>query len=227
MEFISSGNGAGIIALDKAVRMIRTKESGCCLVGAIESYIDSETIAWLESQGRLHGAGLFNNAWGFVPGEAGGFCVVVSEDTVEKESIVPDAEVLDISIMIEEGIDNQDGQYTGEAMTLAMRKILESPERENEKIGYIICDMNGEIWRAREYGLAISRLNTFFSDPSTFIAPADCWGDVGAASGALFIGLASSAWKRGYAEGPMALIITSSYGGEKACALLKDATKNH
>ena len=45
------------------------------------------------------------------------------------------------------------------------------------------CDMNGEPYRADEYGFACLSYQGVSSSPaSDFIAPADCWGDVSAAS---------------------------------------------
>ena len=75
--------------------------------------------------------------------------------------------------------------------------------------------MNGEPYRADEFGFATVRAGGLFRDPSAFTAPADCWGDVGAASGPLFLVLADAATRKGYAPGPALAAFTSSESGEQ------------
>jgi 3-oxoacyl-[acyl-carrier-protein] synthase-1 len=52
------------------------------------------------------------------------------------------------------------------------------------------------------------------------VTPADCWGDIGAASGPLFANLAVAAGLRGYAKGPRTLIWASSERGDRAAAVV-------
>ena len=85
----------------------------------------------------------------------------------------------------------------------------------------MICDQNGEAYRADELGFMLVRLSERFRGGSDFLAPADCWGDVGAASVPLFVILAAAAAERGYARGPHYLVWASSEGGERGAALLR------
>jgi 3-oxoacyl-[acyl-carrier-protein] synthase-1 len=85
----------------------------------------------------------------------------------------------------------------------------------------MICDQNGEAYRADELAFMLVRLSERFTDGSDFEAPADCWGDVGAASGPLFVVLAAAAAERGYARGPHYVLWTSSESGERGAALLQ------
>ena len=87
------------------------------------------------------------------------------------------------------------------------------------KADHMYCDMNGEPYRADEFGFATIRAGGLFRDPSAFTAPADCWGDVGAASGPLFLILAEAAIRKGYAPGPVLAAFTSSESGER-CGFL-------
>jgi 3-oxoacyl-[acyl-carrier-protein] synthase-1 len=80
--------------------------------------------------------------------------------------------------------------------------------------------MNGEPYRADEYGFTVARTSERFVDAADFLAPADCWGDVGAASGPLYLGLAAAAGRRRYSQGPYWLAWTSSESGERCAALL-------
>jgi 3-oxoacyl-[acyl-carrier-protein] synthase-1 len=90
----------------------------------------------------------------------------------------------------------------------------------SDPVDRIICDMNGERYRANEYGFAVLRNPGRFKDAADFETPADCWGDVGAASGPLFVSLVTEAEARGYSKGPLSLIWASSENGTRAAALL-------
>ena len=82
-------------------------------------------------------------------------------------------------------------------------------------------DINGERYRAEEWGLAILRTATWFRDPAGYIAPASQWGDLGAATGTALAMLAAAAWKRGYARGPLAMLIAGSEAGLRAAVVLE------
>ena len=62
------------------------------------------------------------------------------------------------------------------------------------------CDMNGEPPGGRVWFL-ISRTREHFVAASEFVSPADCWGDVGAASAPLLIALACIAGAKDYSKG--------------------------
>jgi 3-oxoacyl-[acyl-carrier-protein] synthase-1 len=61
---------------------------------------------------------------------------------------------------------------------------------------------------------------------SDFVAPADCWGDVSAASAPLCLALSVIASSKGYANGQYALLWTSSESGERGAALLLTVAAN-
>ena len=108
----------------------------------------------------------------------------------------------------------------GEGLTKVVQRVLGFMP-EGAKVDTILCDQNGEAYRADEFGFTLARTAERFVDPSDFGAPADCWGDVGAASGPLFVVLAAMAAKKGYAKGPRTLLWTSSEGGERSAVLFE------
>jgi 3-oxoacyl-[acyl-carrier-protein] synthase-1 len=108
----------------------------------------------------------------------------------------------------------------GRGLTTAFREVVTALP-EQTKIDHIICDMNGEPYRADEYGFTIVRTSQHFLDAGSFLSPADCWGDVGAASGPLFLALAVAANSKGYSPGPCVLLWASSEGGERSAVLVQ------
>ncbi|PRP93614.1 hypothetical protein [Enhygromyxa salina] len=88
-----------------------------------------------------------------------------------------------------------------------------------EAAGMIFSDINGERYRSEEWGFVALRAPEAFGS-SSYEAPVDCWGDVGAASGALFGVLSVRSWARGYALGSRALLMTGSTSGLRGAILL-------
>jgi len=215
---VPSGHAAGLEALAQAWRLIRSGNLDACLVGGVDSYLEPETLEWLDDREQLHSN---TNKWGFIPGEGAGFVLLSSPEFARQHNLRPLGEVLAAAIAQEQNLIKTDSVCTGEGLSAAVRQVLQSLLSRSEPIHQTICDMNGERYRADEFGYTLVRTADRYSDPGEFLAPADCWGDVGAASGPLFIGLAVAAGLKGYAEGPNTLIWTSSEAGERGAAIIR------
>ncbi len=211
------GHALGLMALDAAGKLLAASECEFCLVGGVDSYIDPDTLDWIEENELLHTP---SNAWGFIPGEAAAFCLLCSASTAYKYKLPVRAQVVSVSSALEKNRIKTETICIGEGLTQAVRGVV-SGLPPNVKIDYTICDQNGEAYRADEYGFMLCRLAEYFSDPSDYLAPADCWGDVGAASGVLYLSLLISAAERGYSKGPYTLLWCSSEGGERSAALIR------
>jgi len=224
-EIIQTGHSAGLMALEAGLKKLR-HGAELCLIGGIDSYLEPETLEWLEESDQLHSSGKMNNAWGFVPGEAAGFCLLATSSAVRRHHLHPLAAVVAATTTIEANLIKTNSVCLGRGLTNAFENVLRAMPSTSPKIENIICDMNGEPYRADEYGFASTRVSEYFVDVSDFLAPADCWGDVGAASGPLFINLATAAWKKDYASGPLALLWTSSESGERSAVVLHACTSS-
>ena len=222
VKTIAEGHASGLVALKEALSVLSSGKAELALIGGVDSYQEAETLAWLESTEQLNAAGIDGNPWGFVPGEAAGFLLLGLSETAERLGARVIGEFLAVGSAVEPHRIKTDETCLGEGLTQAIREAL-APFRDRldrPKISAMYCDMNGEPYRATEYAYAITRHSDHFVDPSQFRAPADCWGDVGAASGPLGCILAWGAGARGYAEGPYSLVWASSEGGRRAAALL-------
>jgi 3-oxoacyl-[acyl-carrier-protein] synthase-1 len=193
-----------------------------CLIAGVESYLEPETLEWLDEHDRLHGAGPLNNAWGFVPGEGAGCVVVASEDAVARCHLEPLAEILAVGQGFEQNRIDTETVCVGEGLTAAFSEALTALP-SSEQITDVFCDMNGDPYRADEFGFASLRTRDRFVSASDFIAPADCWGDVSAAAAPLGLMLAVIAARKHYSRGRHALLFASSDGGERGAAVLETA----
>ena len=213
---LPNGHSAGLMAIESACRMIRSGETEFCLVGGVDSYMDADTLDWVEDCEQLHNP---DNAWGFIPGEAAGFCVLCSDAAATRYELNVLGRLLGVAAAQEENRIKTETVCIGKGLTKAAHDVLQSLASAETLIDDTICDLNGEAYRADEFGFMLARTAERFVDSSEFTTPADCWGDVGAASGPLFVLLAGAAAMKGYANGPLTLVWTSSEGGERAAAL--------
>ncbi len=83
----------------------------------------------------------------------------------------------------------------GEGLTEAFREAL-AVLPAGTKVSDIYCDMNGEPYRADEFGFTALRTKEHFESASDFVAPADCWGDVSARRRLLHVMLACAGGTR-------------------------------
>jgi len=218
----AAGHAASLLALDAAISKLRQGTLQACMVAGVDSMIDAQALEWLESCDQLHGAGHMNNAWGLIPGEGAGALLLMGAPTAKRLGLPVLATLLGAGLAQEPKCIKTDTVCTGEGLTSALKAALVALPREG-KVSDIYCDMNGEPYRADEFGFAALRTKAHFENAGDFLAPADCWGDMAAAGGALHVMLAAAAINKGYARGPHSLVWASSEGGDRAAVLLSAA----
>lgn len=213
----SLGHAGGLFCMEQALSLIRSGKSEFCLVGGVDSYLEPETLEWLDELEQLHSE---TTIWGFCPGEGAGFCLLTSVEVAASLGLAIVIELLSAASAKEANPIKTETVCIGQGLSEAFKKSLAHLSNKNQ-VHHTICDMNGEPYRGNEYGFAVLRSPGKFADDADFMTPADCWGDVGAASGPLFAILATFAAKKGYAPGPNTFLWASSEGGLRATALLR------
>jgi 3-oxoacyl-[acyl-carrier-protein] synthase-1 len=214
------GHAAGLVAMHAALSEIASGGSDACVVAGVDSYLAPESLEWLEENDQFHGAGPLNNAWGFIPGEGAGAALLAVESAADRLGVEPLARILSVGSGFERHRINTETVCVGEGLTAAFREGLAGLP-PGAKVTDIFCDLNGEPYRADEFAFACLRTRDAFESASDFVAPADCWGDVAAASAPLAVTLATIAFTKAYARGPYAFIWASSEGGERGAGLLE------
>jgi 3-oxoacyl-[acyl-carrier-protein] synthase I len=175
---IATGRAGGFHAITQAFQFLASSPQSFALVGGVDTFQDVRLLSRLDGEQRI----LFNgNPSGFVPGEAAGFLLLGKLSTVEsRTTIFPPGEAM------EEGHMYSDQPYRGEGLALAVKDALQCAAGTG--IRKIYSSLNGEDFFVKELGVAMSRNQSALAD-AVVHHPADCLGDVGAASAAIAIAL--------------------------------------
>lgn len=214
---LHEGHAAGLMAIEKAAEFIQMGQTTWCLAGGVDSYMNADTLEWLDDGGQLMSA---ENRSGFPPGEGAGFLLLASTAAAAKWKLPILAWIVATATAHEEKRIKTETICIGEGLTAAIQGVIEKLSLPGEKINTAYCDMNGERYRSEEFTFTLLRTQLAFVDAIDNVTPADCWGDVGAASGPLFANLAIASGLRGYARGPLPLLWASSECGKRSATVL-------
>ncbi len=211
------GHAGALTALHRIVQLAPRRENAVSLILASDSYHCVDTYLWLEAAKRFAQPGVRG---GFVPGE-GAACVAIVQRAVRRSLGLPClAMVHGVGTSRESQLRDGESGSLGLATTAAVRTAAAGLRLPDEAPHDIYCDINGERYRSEDWGFFALRGSAFINRP-TYIAPCDCWGDTGAAFGALGTVLAVQSFERGYAKGSTALVMAGSDGGDRAAAFFR------
>lgn len=205
-EQVHFGGHAGPVALamDACTALIEGRIR-YALVGGADSLIFPDRLDALDESYRLKSE---RNLDGFRPGEAAGF-VLLELDKAEPAPAT-------IQLLGLRSCAGAGGQREAGSLTALLRALLASTRGDP----VLVCDLNGETARAREWSLVVSRLGTELRDPIVLEHPAISTGDIGAASVPVMLHLAARLLAGGYRERRSALVVAGSDDGVRAGAVL-------
>lgn len=180
--------GVFVALLDAAARIARG-EVGAVMIAGVDSMLDLARLDALQRARRV----LVDDATdAFVPGE-GAAALVVTAAAPGALATIADVGVAEDAFRVD-----GDEALTGNGITAAVRDAMADaiPGRE------VWAGLNGESWTAKEWGLAARRNHRALSPDASLRHPVECFGDPGAALGAMLLGLAALALRRGASSGP-------------------------
>ncbi|XXY48656.1 beta-ketoacyl synthase N-terminal-like domain-containing protein [Sorangium sp. So ce269] len=185
---VAAAHTGGFGALAHACAMIRGGQAEAVLVGGVESCADIETLDWFAAQERLKSEG---TPFGMIPGEAASFILLASGAFSEREGLASAAEIVAVSETVEPSPWYTRQPSTASALTEALLQVLAPPGEAPRQAVVTYADLNGEAWRAEEWNLAYVRTGRLHGHPLDLRHPADCLGDVGAATGLFLVAMAA------------------------------------
>ncbi|HKM57011.1 MAG TPA: beta-ketoacyl synthase N-terminal-like domain-containing protein, partial [Isosphaeraceae bacterium] len=98
VTMIPKGHSSGLMALEEAWKAIQEGRAEFYLAGGVDSYLEPETLEWLDREKQLLSA---QNRSGFPPGEGAGFCLVTSTSTARHYGLEVLAWVMSVATAIE------------------------------------------------------------------------------------------------------------------------------
>jgi hypothetical protein len=207
LRFVSCAGHAGVAeAMERAIADLRSGAVEEAVVGGVDSLLDEDTLQWLQNTGRLKTKGV---PAGLQPGEA---CALVRLRAGRKAGTddAPLAAVEAVRTAMEPDPFLTGAPSRGTGLVEALSTVAE-PDADR---AWVICDQNGESYRAAEWGYALCRMAGRFRGLAGSVVwyPAASFGDTGAASGAIAVCLAARAIERGYAPLTPAIVTMCSDG---------------
>lgn len=144
---------------------------------------------------------------GFAPGEGGCVLLLASEDALHKNKLSSLARIYHGVCADEPGHRFSDEPYKGDGLSEAITKAL--VPLEQKQVQTVFAGFNGENFFAKEWGVAYLRNHDSFVDNLRIEHPADCYGDLGAATGLLLTGLAAIGMQKKYVKEPCLIFCSS------------------
>lgn len=212
------GRAGGLAAISHAVDVIRQGAADFMVCGSVDTYRDPVVLAELETAGRLKTP---RNMDGFIPGEGAGFVLLARSAVASAHGIGALAVISEASLGFEAGHLHSAEPYRGDGLASVFRQ-LGAIGAFNAPAAEVYSSMNGENHWAKEWGVAYLRNRPLFAEPHGMHHPADCFGDTGAASGPLLVGLAALGIAHGYRRAP-ALVYGSSDAGPRSALVVDRA----
>jgi 3-oxoacyl-[acyl-carrier-protein] synthase-1 len=217
---VGQGHAATATAIQRAMELLARGRVERVLIVAADSYLDPLTLEWLAGSGRLKTEAV---PTGLSPGEAGACLLLESQPSAERRGAAVPMLVTGIATSQERNSFLSGEPNTGVALAACIRDALDQASVGEVFRGDVYLDLNGESWRAMEWGSALVRLAGRVAEPRLHL-PCVSVGDVGAASGALGVCLAVHELSRGHARTNHALVVSSSDSGETGCLSLQAST---
>lgn len=211
-EVIAVGHAGFAVALQRAVSLLQAAPRAAVIVGGVDTYHHPETLAWLDSECRLHAHEAPN---GIVPSEGAAFLVLTSGSGPAL------AELTGLSCALEEGSPEGPEPDLG----LALQEVVVRAAANKElPIGWALTDCNGERHRSRRWSFVKVREPDIIANDTLELDAGDELGDAGAAVGALLAVRVVMSFASG-AEREMgsALIALSSESQERGAFVIEVA----
>jgi 3-oxoacyl-[acyl-carrier-protein] synthase-1 len=211
------GHAGSMQAVQLAVQESERATDAIFLIVGADSYHHRDTFIWLEdvrrfAQPKIRG--------GFIPGEGAG-CLALSTSGLRAALRLPTLALLGgVGIGQESLLRDSDTGTFGVGMSRAVLGATEGLELPRDAVDTLYSDINGERYRSEEWGFVALKTHELWKSLD-YEAPGSCWGDVGAAFGALAGVLAVQSYQRGYARGPRSVVMAGSDSGLRGAMLLQ------
>jgi 3-oxoacyl-[acyl-carrier-protein] synthase-1 len=201
--------------LSRAAEKIASGGLDFCVLAAADSYFIGERLEILDERWRLKTS---RNPAGFIPGEAAAVLLVESYAHARARGAAPLIEIRSIGRRQEPNAAEGGKLSTGTALT-GVIKDAHAAAAESAPLKWVLSDLDGERYKAFEWGITLSRLHEQLDPDHEHWHIAESVGSVGAASAGVQLGCVVRAFARGYAPAESALLFAGNDAGQRAAML--------
>jgi 3-oxoacyl-[acyl-carrier-protein] synthase-1 len=219
-EFLGVQMGStGVYALiERAMSKMQSGEINFCIIAAVDSYLLDDRLHLYDQQWRIKTG---RNPAGFIPGEAGAVLLLETEEFARNRKVTALLRIDGVHSGQENNSILGEKTSSGTGLTDAIRSLADVSNK-GQAWQWVLSDLNGERYKAFEWGLVQTRLNKLIANDHHLSHIADVVGDIGAAMAAVQVGYVSKAFERGFAPANSALLFSGSDEGKRyAMALSK------
>lgn len=210
LSAMASGHAGALLAIGEAASCVASKRFPLVIAGGVDSYLDSDSIAWLDSEAKLAHSDARS---GFAPGEAVSLLAIADPEFCIRMGIKPLATVGASAKAFEERQAASDTGLMGEALGSLVAEVTAHVSSSGNCITDIYSDINGEVSRNHDWAFALLRNSTCFRDGADYVTVAGECGELGAATGAVCASLAIDTWHSRCSHGNFALVWCGSWSG--------------
>jgi 3-oxoacyl-[acyl-carrier-protein] synthase-1 len=209
-----SGHTAGFEALREARDLLQHGRVPACLVCGVDSFVEENTLLWLESNFRLKTRA---NRDGAIPGEAAASALLQTRPLTGTTT-----EIVGLGFGKEKAHILSEKPLLGLGLTEAVRTALAEASLGMHEIDCRLSDVTGELYGFKELLLVDGRLMRVVRKREQPLWHwAEAIGDCGAAAGVAHLVLAHEAFRKGYAPGERIICMASAIPGDRAAAVLR------
>ena len=216
------GDTGFLLALQAAHRQLDAGEVGACLIGGVDSLVEPRLVEALDQLRLLKTPG---NPVGMLPGEASAFMQVERWDAAVRRGARVLATIEAPSVDTEPFHRMSRKPALGEALVRSIRRTLAPIGGPRKQALRVIAALNGDSYRAADWGHALVTLRTQDDLPETPTwYPAASFGETGAATGLLGICMAVRGFERGYLPETDVLLWVGGDDGSRGSLLIHPPT---
>lgn len=221
LQSIPQGNASFPYAIALADQLIESNPEVLCIIGSIDSLLRDSALSWFEQAGRLKSIS-YGRHQGLIAGEAVSFMVIEDPARARQTNRPILAHISGLGLADEPMPRASNATSRGTGLTDACRKALDNGK--DKDIRAVFGDLNGENPRALEWCMAESRCFNSRDQLRQLWTPANCYGDIGAASGAVLAAVAAQGLVRGWLKGPVLTFCSDDHGSCGAVVLENDSS---
>ncbi len=219
VETFPLGNASVPYSIAEAGMLIGSDPRALCIVGGIDSLLRDSTLNWFEQDARLKSVS-YGRHQGLIAGEAACFMIIEDPERARQANRPILARITGLGLAEEPEPRAYNASSRGTGLAEACRAALAGTSGEDVRA--VFGDLNGENSRAVEWSMAETNCFGNRGTGRKLWKPTNCYGDIGAASGAVMTSIAAQGFVRGWLQGPVLLFCSDDHGACGALVLEKE-----